>query len=164
MAGLDSNSIILVVLPFILYVGYSELTRNRRREEEKTDKHRRELKDEANDKLRNVYGPLLYRLDVAANDRTREKSRTGECRYVLTRFEIDKISGILAANHHLVADQVLNCWELRFEGAKFTQWNATEGTGGVDLTTGFACNLSRLWQRTKAEYDRLMKQYEDNKN
>jgi hypothetical protein len=102
---------------------------------------------------------------VTTNDPARQKSKTDQCKYVLTRAEIDEIDSILAANSHIIDETIVNCWEQRFDGAKWTQWGKNQGTGGpVDLVVGYAMNLTRMWQRTKAEYDRLKKQYEDNKD
>jgi hypothetical protein len=167
-AVLQNSSIVLLIgisIPWLLYVGYSEINRLRERREQRADSHRRELKDEAANKLQNVYGPLLYRLDVAANNYTRRQSRTDECRYVLSYDEIDEISSILAANHHLIAEDILNSWEQRYDGARWTQWTLNEGTGApADLAVGYAMNLSRMWQRTKSVYDQLMRQYQNNRD
>jgi hypothetical protein len=164
MAGLDSSAIFLVVLPFILYVGYSELTRKRRRTEEKTDKHRRELKAEADDKLTKAYGPLLYWLEVAKDEPAREECRQ-KLKYVLTIGEISQIGLTLAANRHLIAEEIFGYWEKRFLNSQFVQWNDAKGSGGpVVLITGYACDLGSMWQKTKSDYDALMKQYQDNRS
>ncbi len=146
-----------------MYVGYSEINRSRGRKEQRTKAHRREFKAEADNKLQNAYGPLLYRLEVAANEPAREPCRQ-EKRYVLTLGEMDEISSILSASRHLIAEDIFWYWEKRYQNSRWCQWNANEGSGApVLLVTGYACDLLKMWQRTKSDYDKLMKQYEDNR-
>lgn len=161
---MDTSTIWLIISPWALYVGYSEVNLWRRRKQDEADKHRRELKAEADSKLQNAYGPLLYRLEVAMNEPARQSCREGAFKWVLAFREIDVIGNILASSRHLIAEDILWYWDKRFAKARFTQWNANEGTEGPnEPETGYACDLDNMWQRTKSDYDLLMKQYQDNR-
>ena len=79
--------------------------------------------------------------------------------------QIDEISSILADNRPLVTDDMRNLWNRRYENAVWTQWVRNRGTGSpVETVVGYAFSLHKMWERTKGAYERLMRQYEDNKD